>query len=280
MTSHAFDFVSLNLSLYSKSEVLFPFNDYGVLYGYGVFETVLVNKRRPILLRDHIKRMEYAAGILDIPFPYSAVELEKAANLVIDKNKADHAILNIYLTPGDRKENTAGFEFQDPRLLMVVRPLPGINREKGISLAVRRESFQRVKLDQFKTMAYMKNVLEKRLTEQFDDVLLCNQSEEILETPVSNAFFVCDNEILTPKSPVILPGVVKRFLLDQQQLLGYSIREKRLVMSDLNLCDEVFLTNSIKGIILVDKMENHPHLRSGQISKHIQTAFTKLLELA
>ena len=42
--------------------------DRGLKFGDGIFETILIRKRKPILLEDHINRLNSSAKILDIKF--------------------------------------------------------------------------------------------------------------------------------------------------------------------------------------------------------------------
>ena len=82
---------------------------------------------------------------------------------------------------------------------MLLRPIDIKTLHKPISIAVREESIQRIKMDRLKTMSYMKNIFEKNLHKQFDDVLLYNHNKEISETPTSNVFFIKDDILITPK---------------------------------------------------------------------------------
>ena len=40
--------------------------DSGILYGYGVFETILVQEGKPVLMNYHYDRMMYGASLLEI----------------------------------------------------------------------------------------------------------------------------------------------------------------------------------------------------------------------
>ena len=40
--------------------------DRGLKFGDGIFETILIRRREPILLEDHITRLSSSANILDI----------------------------------------------------------------------------------------------------------------------------------------------------------------------------------------------------------------------
>ncbi len=267
-----------NLTLTQVDDLKFPTQDYGMLYGYGVFETLKITKSKPMFLKEHIDRMEYGTGILEIPFPFRYPEIEDAIKILIQKNNIQDAILNLYITPGDREVGETKMTFATPLFLAFIRPLPRPIPEEGISLALREESFKRNRIDQLKTMSYIKNIFEKRFAEPFDDVLLYSSEQEILETPVCNVFLVKENQILTPKSPDILIGITRNFLINNQPYFGYPIIETKLSIADLTETDEIFLTSSIRGIIPIDTLEGIPGLSSGPVSHEIQVKYNRYIE--
>jgi branched-subunit amino acid aminotransferase/4-amino-4-deoxychorismate lyase len=274
---NTFPFVSENLEIKRVGDLKFPVSDYGFLYGFGVFETILVHAGQAVLLHQHLMRLQFGAGVFEIPFDYDETQLAEAAKALLKKNDVESGILNIYITPGERPELGGQFEFDRPFLLMVVRPLGAIKQE--INLCIREESFQRTRMDRFKTLSFMKNVLERRLAAKYDDVLLYNHAQELLETPTANVFFVQENRIVTPKSPVVMTGVVRQYLMDHQKELGVSVTERAVFLDELTDFDEIFLANSLRGIILVKSTEGFAHLVSGNISHGVKEYYLKKLNL-
>ena len=243
-----YNYVSANLAIKDKKELEFPFLDYGYLYGYGLFESIRVINGNPILIDEHIQRIKRGAIILDIPFYWTADELKDKATELIAKNNVSKGILNFYLTPGDRSHDPAITDITDPFLLMVNREWPNYPEEFYATLELRQESFQKTQLDRLKTLSWMKNVLENRLNKETDDVILFNDKHEILETTRANVYFVKDNTIYTPKSPMILPGIIRQFLLTNQEKIGYDIVERPITFDELADFDEIFLSNALRGI--------------------------------
>jgi len=276
--SKPYPYCLYNLSLSLIDELKFPTQDFGMLYGYGVFETIKISNGKPIFLKEHLDRMVYGTGILEIPFPFRYPEIEAAIGQLIQKNDIHEALLNLYITPGDREVGETKMEFSTPLFLAFLRPLPRPIPEEGISLALREESFKRNRIDQLKTMSYIKNIFEKRFSEPFDDVLLYSSEQEILETPLCNAFLVKDNQLITPKSPDILTGITRNFLINNQPYFGYPIVETKLSIADLTETEEIFLTSSVRGIIPVDMVEGIPGLSSGPISHEIQVKYDRYVE--
>ena len=274
-----YNYVSANLAIKDKKELEFPFLDYGYLYGYGLFESIRVINGNPILIDEHIQRIKRGAIILDIPFYWTADELKDKATELIAKNNVSKGILNFYLTPGDRSHDPAITDITDPFLLMVNREWPNYPEEFYATLELRQESFQKTQLDRLKTLSWMKNVLENRLNKETDDVILFNDKHEILETTRANVYFVKDNTIYTPKSPMILPGIIRQFLLTNQEKIGYDIVERPITFDELADFDEIFLSNALRGIFFVKEILRFEGLHSKEVSKTIKKRFNTLLNI-
>ena len=254
--------------LFNVQAVKMPWQDQGVLYGYGVFETILVKQSRPIFLKAHVDRLKYSAGQLGIPLPDSLADLDQAVQSLVIANQSPDVVLNIYLTGGDRDSNS-------PRWWMGVRKLPD---DHPLSITVQKEQFARTLLDRFKSMSYLKPILEKKRASDFDDVLLYGKSGRLYETTMASVFLVMDKMIFTPKSLFVLPGIVRKCLLKKGAYFGFEIIEKPLFQADLQNADEIFLTNSLKGIALISQTNGYPHLKSGPISHSIKKAYDLFLE--
>ena len=272
-----FNHVVTNLEIKEKKQLDFPFLDYGYLYGYGLFESIKVINGKPILIESHIQRIKKGAIILDIPFLWGADAVKNKAFELIEKNNISKGILNFYLTPGNRSHDPAITQIKDPFFLMINREWPNYPDDFSATLELRQESFQKTQLDRLKTLSWMKNVLENRLNKDTDDVLLYNERHEILETTRANVYFIKGNEIHTPKSPVILPGIIRQFLLNNQTKLGYKIIERTITSDELADFDEIFLSNALRGVFFVNKILRFDGLGSGTVAKQIKKRFNEIL---
>ncbi len=275
-----YPFVLVNGDIRPKGSLSFPFSDYGFIFGYGLFETLLISNKKPLLFKEHFKRLQDSAILLDIPSLFDIKTMENAIHDLISKNHVEEGILNLYLTPGDRPVHTRKVEFEASFFLGVIRPVPftGLYRNP-LHIVVKEVSVQRIKMDRLKSMSFFKNIFERRLYYHYDDVLLCNKKQNILETPSANVFFVQDDVLITPKSSYILPGIVRQFIVTRQLQFGYSLLEKEVKCEDLDFFDEIFLTNSLGGVILVESVENYPRLSSKSISMKIKNIFHKMVYL-
>ena len=273
-----YNFVACNGQIKEKDELAFPFLDYGFLYGYGLFESIKVENSKPLLLSQHYKRIRRGAIILEIPFEYEEDSVRTIVTELIDKNKVVDGILNFYLTPGDRAEDPAEMVIKDPFFLIINRKWPNYSQHYAATLELRQESFQKTPLDRFKTLSWVKNILETRFNTKSDDVLLYNRENYVLETSRANVFFIKGDMLFTPKSSVILPGVTRQFIIDNQDEFGMNVLETSISADHLEEFDEIFLTNALRGIFCVSELERYPQLSSKLKTKQLQETFQKLIQ--
>lgn len=274
-----FDYVSENLEIKHKNDLKFPYLDHGFLYGYGLFESIKIQDGYPVLMKDHLSRLARGSIILDIPYLINEEAILNVVFKLIKKNNIDKGILNFYLTAGDRSPDPSKLrESPEPLLLIVPRKSPVYSSEDGVVLSVKQESFQRTPLDRVKTMSWMKNVLERKLYPEGDDVLLYNVFDELLESCTANVFFIKGKTLITPNSPVILSGITRQFLLNQKEKLGFEIRHERVTVNQLDDMDELFLTNSSRGVFMVKSVIDYPYLKSGDVARDVQRRYEALIQ--
>lgn len=89
---------------------------------------------------------------------------------------------------------------------------------------------------------------------KYDDYLYVVNGE-VCETLIANIFYVIDDVIYTPPlTKDILAGTIRAFLID-----NCNVIERPLNYNELDKCDEVFITNSIKQIQCVTEIDGHQY---------------------
>lgn len=94
------------------------------------------------------------------------------------------------------------------------------------------------------------NLARKRALENSaDDALLVDASGRVLETSVANVWVRRDDAVLTPTAPeCCLPGVMRRWMLENLGSLGLRVLECDIGVDDVAVADEVFVSNAVVGI--------------------------------
>lgn len=73
--------------------------------------------------------------------------------------------------------------------------------------------------------------------------------DEVLEAAWANVFSVRNGAVFTPPlDGRILPGVTRATTIELARARGFEVFERALPMEELRRADEVFLTNSIRGV--------------------------------
>ena len=94
--------------------------------------------------------------------------------------------------------------------------------------------------------------MEKRKGKKagIDEPIFLNTKNEISEGATTNVFFIKDKKIYTPaKECGLLPGIIRQYLLET-----YPVEEKRIFPEDISQYDEMFVTNSLLGIMPVKNL--------------------------
>jgi para-aminobenzoate synthetase/4-amino-4-deoxychorismate lyase len=85
----------------------------------------------------------------------------------------------------------------------------------------------------------------------FFDVIFINEKNQVTEGAISNLFINKNGLLYTPPfSSGILPGVFRKHWLKT----NINIKEEILYKDDLLIADEITLTNSLRGMVKVDKL--------------------------
>jgi para-aminobenzoate synthetase/4-amino-4-deoxychorismate lyase len=86
----------------------------------------------------------------------------------------------------------------------------------------------------------------------FDEVLFCNERDEVTEGAISNVFVRIAGRLYTPPLACgVLPGVFRRHLLEAVP----SAEERVLTLSDLRTADQIYLCNSVRSLRRITHLE-------------------------
>lgn len=243
--------------VYNEKKIIL---DQGLFFAKGVFETLLfLNK--PIFLDQHIDRLKRSMEIIGLEGLEEKELLDFISSINI-KNKA----LKITVTPNN--------------IILTNRPIPYNNEDynKGFKLTystVRRNSTS--KLTYIKSTGYIENLLEKEIAmnKGYNDAIFINEKGNIAETSCSNIFLVKNNQIFTPRvQDGLLNGIIRGWILK-----NYSVIEKSITFDDINHSDEVFITNSLMGImpvVQIDKIIYNNTNYTSRIRENFNKAIAEL----
>ncbi|NEU04936.1 MULTISPECIES: aminotransferase class IV [Clostridium] len=217
--------------------------DDGYSFGRGCFETILV-KDKPVLLKEHIKRLNDSLKILKIDKTITVNEVMDKIEALKIRDKA----LKIMVSRENVIYNSREIAYKES------------DYSKGFNITMSNvKRNENSDLTYIKSLNYLENIIEKEKAKNkgFDEVIFLNTENYIAEGAVSNVFFIKNDIIYTPSIECgILPGIIRGFLVDNIENIGYKIVKGRFTKDELLNCDGAFITNSLMGIMKINSLDN------------------------
>ena len=242
-------------------------HDRGLQYGDGVFETIAVKAGEPLALEEHLTRLSAGAQALYFPpldIPVIMSELTQAIN-----TESGNSVLKIIVTRGD---SGRGYRppVQDvtPSRIISTHPWPDYNHtmyESGVKLTLCE-----TRLSQNRLLAGIKhlNRLEQVLARnEWDDAdifegVMLDTDGNVIECTMSNLFMIRGQTLFTPALESCgIHGIIRRLVMDAAAESGLDCRVKQLTLDDLDVADEMFISNSILGICHVREFREKHYQR-------------------
>ena len=255
---------------------LIPVSDRGLQYGDGLFETIAINAGQPCLLHQHLARLQQGCERLKLPEP----DMKKLAAdcRELSKNTTDK-VLKIVLTRGSGGRGYRIPETTETRCIISLHPwqaLPQQQYEQGVTLR-----YCTIRLADQPALAGVKhlNRLEQVLarSEWHDPVIyegiMLNQHDEVIECVSSNLFMV-DQEagLITPSlNNQGVAGVMREQIISLAKSLAIPVNITHISRKQLQQAAEVFISNSLIGILPVCKIET-TNYQPGPITRQLRHA--------
>ena len=252
-------YINQNDSVIENNGPVINSRNRGYLYGDGVFETIRIINGKLINLENHINRMlEGAKAIfMDIPKSYNTSFFEHRINhLIIKSNIKEGGKCRISL---DRVNGGTYLpESNEIDFFIEVYPINEnkfILNSKGFEIDLFMDHQKTItSLSNFKTkngLTYILGAIQAK-KKGLDDLLIMNNKGNIIESTNSNLFIVSNGVLYTPSlDDGCLAGTMRMQIINIAISNGIKVYECNIMSQNLLVADEIFLTNSIKGIIWV-----------------------------
>lgn len=222
-------------------------------YLKGVFETILVLRKKPVLLERHLIRLYASASFFSIPLP----EREKVRELVEKKASsldAEKGALRLVVQLNELYRETC--------IMVSEREYPYTDEMylKGFKVCFSkwRRDFQNP-LYKHKVLHQLENRVAREIAVRsgYDDCLFLNLKGNVSEATASNIFIVKDGVLRTaPETEGLLKGVVRDALIDlclsDEEI---AVEESPVSADEFVAAEEAFLTNSLMGIMPIVSVE-------------------------
>lgn len=107
---------------------------------------------------------------------------------------------------------------------------------------------------------YLETILCQKIYMQpgDDDVLFLSEEDTILESSVANIFVVRHEKLYTaPTGPNVLDGIMRRKVIRVAEEFFKEFIENETTMEQILKADAVFGSNSVRGLFLVDRIDDY-----------------------
>jgi branched-chain amino acid aminotransferase len=227
--------------------------DRGLMLGDGLFETIAVAGGQAIWLDEHIARLVDSASVLGIMA--DEADLRVSIAKVLKRSSALHEVLRITLTRGVTQRGLAA-DAHRRSLLISLLPFDPTQQPQSLTLAtsvIRRN--ETAPSSRHKTLSYIDNVAAAREVKgKADDALMLNSAGHVACSTVGNIFILKNDELITPgDGNGILPGVTRAKILEYAT---FKARRDVVTIDDLFAADAVFLTNSLRLVTPITKLDD------------------------
>ncbi len=221
------------------------------LYGDLLFETIRVYDEKICFIDKHYQRLKRSAELLQFDlkaFSQQIFEQEIQSSLGGIKNARVRFVMyrnsKGYYTP-----NTNDVKWEVEILPLDVNEK--VCKNLGVFNEYKKPCNQLSNIKSGNALVYVMAGLYAK-NNKFDDCIILNEHGRIAEVISSNLFLVKGNKLITPPlTEGCVDGVMRKVLIESATEKGIYVEELPLTTNELLQAHEVFLTNSIHGIIPV-----------------------------
>jgi branched-chain amino acid aminotransferase len=254
--------------------------DTGLLHGIGVFTTMRARDVQVIRLSAHLKRLRESCDTLAIPLLYKDEELSETIDQLLAVNGLTDARLRLTITRGTTLHDPQHGPHAHPTAFLMASPFDPYPQEyydSGMTVVVLDQhklnpydiQAGHKTLDYFSRLTALRNATRQGAGEalwfnvhnylqsgSISNVFVVDQSGSLLTPPTNEELH--DDKVKSatayPRSNV-LPGTTRAAVIDAAIQAGIAVRLQTVTISDLLEASEVFLTNSVMGVMPVTRVE-------------------------
>lgn len=258
------NFVNLNGKILKESEVSISCNNKTFRYGNGFFETMKWMDGRILLEQFHFERMFETINALsyNLSKKINSIFFVNAINELISKNEIQ-LLARIRITFFENEGGIFVGAEEPINFLIQTWPLNKINNEineNGLELGIFNKGYKSIDLySKYKLNSSYPYSLAANWAKlnKLNDAVILNSNNNISDTCIANIFCLCNGIIKTPSlEEGCVDGVMRRFVIQQFEKFSIPYLITVITKNDLLEAQEIFLTNSIRGIKWVKRIDN------------------------
>lgn len=254
-------------------------DDRGLAYGDGLFETMRFEVGQIPYLSFHLDRLFRDSSRLALNLSREALTATLTDVLQqATEAKQNTGLLKVIVTRASGKRGYGVQGDESVNIIAQVFPAPDYSNQfakEGVAVYL---CDYRLPINppvagikHLNKLDYVMASLEWN-SKPFQEAILCDSGDRVVEASSRNIFIVRDDKLLTPRlNNAGVAGVMREIIIQNSEtVIARAVTEAELSIDDVLSADEVFLTNSVTGIWPVKEIMGKSYNNNYSISRALQ----------
>ncbi|MCU4173540.1 aminotransferase class IV [Carboxylicivirga sp. N1Y90] len=216
----------------------------------SIYEVFRIEDSRPLFIEDHLLRLEHSLKVANKVNWKKHNQLLNAIKTLISAN----TIVNGNIKLDFRFFNNGDRQFQAHFLPSIYPNADQINDGIVTCFQKAERHHPTAKIYNLEVRGKANAILKDEL---IYETLLVNEQDQITEGSRSNLFFIINDEIITAPEEVVLPGIIRKKVIELAGKLNKDIVYKLLKKADIDTVDAAFITGTTPRILPIKQLDNH-----------------------
>ena len=261
-----------------KGEFLLPTTNRSFRYGDAIFETIKLSQGYPLFYRSHYSRLVRGLDAIGVTIQenFTFLYLFNAIQELAKESQIHNGVVRIQAWRRGKGTYTSeqnNFDF----LIELIQPsdeaffsFSSDEYHLGICKAITKNYNV---VSAYKTANALPYVIASNEAKEqnADNAILLNDKGHVVETVAENIFIYSTGVVKTP--PVedgCVDGIMRSTLKKLLKWNAIELKEESITVKDIEQAQEIFLTNSIKGIIPVSHFKDKRYFESFSKGLHFK----------
>ena len=251
--------------------------DRGFIFGDSIYEVIACYDKKPFKLSPHIERLLKNLESIKINLELTELNLSDIINQVIHENNSKNQVIYLQISRGPEKiRDHTPQDYPTPTIFVSSFPMKVLPKKEIEPIEVIMQDDFRWRKSSIKATSLLASIMYKiEAKEKNVSEVILHEKGLITEGSVSNVFCVKNKVIKTPSLEAnILPGITRETLIDIIKKSSYELIEADISIEELLASDEVWISNTTKGVVPVSKIDNQ-----AIVNRQQEEIFNEILEL-
>ncbi|WP_164667909.1 D-amino-acid transaminase [Virgibacillus doumboii] len=264
-------------------DTLVDIEDRAYQFGDGIYEVIGVYNGKPLMLDEHMERLERSAREIRLTLPESTSELKRKLEELVSVNELEEGIIYMQVSRGiaSREHYFPGENVQPVTVAYTREEERMTDVEDRGAKAVLVEDIRWLRCD-IKTLNLLPNAMAKQEAVENNAIeAILHRGETVTEASASNVFIVKNGELYThPANNYILNGITRKKIIQLCDSLNIKVNEETYSVDDLLQADEVFVSATKLDVVPILNVDDHTIADGtpGEVTKRIVEAFRSLYQ--